>query len=138
MGRLLVNDERTPKWVASHFGESDAPSVDNSLGWEEDGQIVAGVFFDGFTKNNIFAHIAASDRIPVALLRAVATYVYRQLGLSRMTFMVPSDNMKAIQLVVRMGAGLEATLQDAHGPGRHALLFVLWAGADFPQRMLAR
>ncbi|MGL4651544.1 MAG: hypothetical protein ACRC1H_19210, partial [Caldilineaceae bacterium] len=115
---------------------NEAPTVDAAIGIEVDGALQAGVYFDGYTENNIFAHIASSmHTLPRSLLRAVAVYVFEQLKLSRMTFAVSSGNHAAVLLVTRMGAGLEAMLRGACG-AHNLNLYTLWADAPFARRIL--
>lgn len=137
MGRLVINDPRTPAWVAERIGGC-APRVDNSMAWEVDGELTAGVYFDGYTGHNIFAHIATEVPLPIGLLHAVAGYVYQQLGLRRMTFMVAADNDPCLDLVASFGAEYEGSMIDACGEGRDAMMFALWTDAPFVRRLLRR
>jgi hypothetical protein len=129
-------DVEVADWVASRWG-SPAPAVNAALGFERDGELVAGVYFDGLTDNNIFAHIACADSMPIQLLRAVAQYVYEDIGLGRMTFAVSAGNPKAITFVEALGARQEAQLHRACGD-HDLLLFVLWRNDPVAQRMLSR
>lgn len=137
---MLVLDEpqKVADWVAAQSGDA-APTVDAAIGFEQDGQLVAGVYFDGMTENNIFAHIANTAQVlPRPMLVAVAVYVFTQLRLTRMTFAVASDNHAGVQLVCGMGAQLEGRLHDACGHGRHLNLYRLGAENDFSRRVLAQ
>lgn len=137
---MLVFDEpqRVANWVAAQCG-NDAPTVDAAIGFEKDGELRAGVYFDGMTDNNIFAHIASvAATLPKSLLAAVAVYVFTQLKLDRMTFAVASKNYAAGRLVRDMGATLEARLQDACGHGNDLNLYRLRADDEFSRRMLAQ
>lgn len=134
---MLVYDDpqRVADWVAAQSG-AEAPTVDAAIGVESDGVLQAGVYFDGCTENNIFAHIASRmHTLPRSLLHAVAVYVFEQMRLTRMTFAVSSGNHEAVSLVTSMGAGLEAMLRGACG--NHNLnLYTLWADAPFTRRIL--
>lgn len=122
-------------WVCGYHGYA-APTVDSAVGFVVDGQLVAGVYFENMTPNNIFAHITSVGGVlPKSLLAAVAHYVYVELDLERMTFAVPSDNAAVVSLVRGMGAEREATLERAFGDADMDL-YVLWRGAEFAQRML--
>lgn len=124
-------------WVAARVG-AEAPLVDAAIGFEQDGQLRAAVYFDVAHENNIFAHIASDAvHVPVSLMRAVAAYVYDQLGLTRMTFAVSEANTRACKFVRAMGAQLEARLRDACGDS-DLLLFVLWRDTPFARRIMAR
>lgn len=136
---MLVLDEaqRVADWVAAQSGNA-APTVDAAIGFEQDGALKAGVYFDALTDNNIFAHIASTaNTLPRSLLVAVVVYVFEQLRLTRMTFAVPADNHAAGHLVAGMGACLEGRLADACGRGVHLNLHCLRADDDFSRRLLA-
>jgi hypothetical protein len=132
---VMASPQTTAQWVAARCG-STAPTVDAAIGFVEDGQMTAAVYFDCFTGRNIFAHIA-SDRavMPRSLLSAVAVYVYFQLGLDRMTFAVDASNRAAVRLVESFGAVLEGSLRGA-GAQSDLLVFALWRDARFTKLLL--
>lgn len=133
----LVTDrsQDVANWVASQYG-GDAPSVDAAIGYADDtGQLTAGVFFDGATDNNVFAHIASVGPLPISLTRAVARFVYHQLGMERMTFFFSEKHTKVQNLVVTMGAAFEARLASAFA-GADGLLYVLWRDSPFVRALL--
>lgn len=132
---VLESPQDVADWVAAQSGNI-APSVDAAIGFSHEGDLLAGVYFDGMSENNIFAHIAShANNLPRSLLMATAGYVYQQLGLERMTFMVPSDNFPTLRLVERMGADKEATLTRACGDA-DLNLYVLWRDAPFARLVL--
>lgn len=143
VSKVLVVDrpQYVADWVASQSGEV-APTVDAALGFEYEGDLRAGVYFDAMTGNNIFAHIASTlHTLPRSLVIATAIYVYEQAELDRMTFAVAAGNHKTVKLVLSMGAELEGTLEKAAGRGLvgcDLYLFVLWKDSPFIQRILGK
>lgn len=138
MGLVYGDDDRVTAWVAEQCGDGVAPPAYASIGYERNGDLVAGAYFDGMTQTNVFAHIAStSHTIPRALLVAVVDYAYRQCGARRMTFMVRDDNHKCIDMVLGMGAKLESVITYGHESG-DVLLFVLWEDGKFVGRLAAR
>lgn len=134
----LVYDrpQQVADWVASQCGV-EAPTVDAAIGFETGGELVAGVYFDAPTPNNAFAHIASTAGVlPRALLCAVVTYVYVQLGMERMTFLVSSENKRVLDFVMAMGARMEGGMRRAFGPAADGLWFVLWRDDPFAQNLL--
>lgn len=135
---VFDQDERVSAWVAARSGERESALAYASIGVERDGELVAGVYFEGATDTNVFAHIASAVQpVPIELLIASFNYAYSQLGAKRMTFMVQDDNRRCLEFVEKMGAHLEAELHQAHATGS-ILLYVLWATDDFPRRVMAR
>lgn len=120
-------DERVTRWVAAQVGDSEPPPAYASIGFERDGELVAGVFFDNYTGTNIFAHIAfrRGEMFPRPLLSAVRTYAIDQLKVRRMTFVVRDTNRECIRFVQKLGAKAEARLHEAHPEG-DLLLWVVW------------
>jgi hypothetical protein len=132
---ILDKAQYVANWVAAQSGNY-APTVDAAIGIEKDGELVAGVYFDCLTTNNIFAHIAnTAELLPIGLLRAVATYVYVDLGIQRMTFVVSAGNEAVCNLVIRMGGWIEGVMRKADGE-HDCYLFALWVNEPFVQRVL--
>ena len=137
MALVYRQPQRVADWVAAQIG-GHAPSVDAAIGYEIEGTLMAGVYFDGYCQSNIFAHIAAKTAmLPQSLMVAVAKYVYGQLGLPRMTFTADCGDARLLSFLRGMGAEHEATLKQG-SDGRDTYLFVLWDTSEFPRRLLNR
>lgn len=125
-------------WVAEQLGFPEGAPVCSSIGFEIDGELVAGVTFDNMTDTNLFAHIASTANVlPRELLDAVARYAFVQLGVCRMTFMVPDSNSRCVNFVRGLGARSEGRLKQGHGDG-DTLIFALWQDGRFVQKLLDR
>lgn len=138
MGRLVLDDDRRVcGFMADVMGQKgDTLSVTTAIGYERGGEIVAGVAFDGLTDNNIFAHIAARPGMfPVKLLVAVGNYVFNQLGLERMTFMVQERNERCLHLVEKLGAEVEGFIRRGTKDG-DVLIFALWRDCRIGRRFV--
>jgi RimJ/RimL family protein N-acetyltransferase len=130
MPLVYGQDERVTAWVAAQVGAPAPPSY-ASIGFERDGELVAGVYFENYTGSNIFAHIAFSgDVFPRELIAAVYAYATVQLTCKRMTFLIWDNNEPCINFVIRMGASLEGRMADGHPKG-DVYIFTLWH--DNPQ-----
>jgi RimJ/RimL family protein N-acetyltransferase len=131
---IYGQDERVSRWVAAQSGEP-APPVVSAIGWERNAQLVAGIYFDVMSSNNVFAHIASTGHlIPVELLAAAMAYAFRQLEVDRVTFMVEDDNVRCLRFIESMGAVPEGRLQRAR-KGGDILLYVLWKDNRFWTRL---
>jgi len=134
MGALVYGqDERVTAWVAAQSGDAPPPPT-AAIGYERKGELVAGIYFDGCSDNNIFCHIASTGLMPVKLLAAGMAYVYRQLEFERVTLMVRDNNEKCLQLCQDLGAELECALSRGY-KGGDVLLFVLWNTNRFWRRL---
>lgn len=136
MALVLDNPQRVADWVGAYMGHT-APSVDAAIGYEVNGELKAGVYFDCMTDNNIFAHIASAAHAPVSMLEAVARYVFEQLKLSRLSFPVPANNFKTRKFVTDMGCYEEARLHRAAG-AHDVIVYVMWSDDSFVLRLLSR
>lgn len=135
MPLVVDDDERVTQWVAQHSGGGPTPPAYAAVGYEKDGELIAGVYFDNYTETNIFAHIAISDRhVPVGFLAGVAYVAYEAFGCERMTFLVRDDNLPCIRFVVGLGAVLESKIVRGHRNG-DVYMFVLWNTNEFYRRL---
>lgn len=135
MPLVLDAPQRVADWVGAKCG-MPAPSVDAAIGYESNGELTAGVYFDGMLPNTVFAHIASEATVmPRGLLGATCRYAFRQLGVERITFMVSDLNFQAVDFIVRLGATQEARLCRAFG--RHdALIYTFWSSCRWAHRLI--
>ena len=96
------------------------------LGWEKDGQLVAGTAFEPFNANNMFGHQRIDKAPPKEYWFCVANYIFNQCKVKRLTATVEADNHRAIKLNKHIGFVIEATLKDA-GRNGDLLIMTLWA-----------
>jgi hypothetical protein len=138
MGLVVGMDTYVTTWVAQQLGYSDPPPAYTSIGFEREGDLVAGVYFDGMSDTNVFAHIASNGRLlPRQLLDAVCEFVYDRLGAKRMTFMVYDTNERCLDFVRALGAEFESCIVQGHSGG-DVLLYALWRDRGYNQRRVAR
>jgi RimJ/RimL family protein N-acetyltransferase len=85
-----------------------------AIGRLKDGELVAGVLYEDYTKANIVCHIAGNDGWATrGFLGLIFNYPFEQLGVKRITAPVHSNNEKSILLMTRLGFTLEAVLAQA-------------------------
>lgn len=78
-----------------------------------EGDIILGVAFYNASSSNIYADGALDGgHAPHKFVRLCLWYAFGQLKVKRLTFMVAASNIKSINLVEKLGAYREATLQD--------------------------
>lgn len=120
MTRLVYGEEeRLLPWAQERIGvrfRRDAYTI----GLERDGEIVAVVVFDNFSEADVNMHIASDGSrawLNKSLLVAAFAYPFIQLGLRRVTGMVPAKNTAALKFdehigFVREGYHRNATPDD--------------------------
>lgn len=138
VGLILDQDARVTAWVAERSGSGPAPPTYFAIGYEDQGELVCGAYFDGCTETNIFAHVAsARHTFPQEFLVAIAVTLFDVFDYSRVTLMIRDNNQPAISAAVTIGASLEAVLKQGHAKG-DTLLFVLWRDNLFARKLLQR
>lgn len=114
------------EWVHQHGGGKAYPDSYQTIGWVENGQLTGGLVFHDSNGIHCLTNIALlNNKFPLPLLRAGLLYPFSQLKLKRLTFFVSSANLQSQTLVRRLGAVLEATLQDTD-PSGNTLIYALF------------
>ncbi len=129
MADLIFDQKaRVGEWVARQVGQSASWGDFYAMGLEQDGEIVAGIVFNGFNKHNATAHIAVSkpSRMFLELLEHAAGYAFNQCGLKRLTGLVEMSNTKAMALDRHIGWEEEFVMRSAAADGGDLQVFVLW------------
>jgi RimJ/RimL family protein N-acetyltransferase len=102
---LYNMEEQHLPWAQERIGvtfRSDAKTI----GMERDGEIVAVVVFDSFSECDVCMHIASDGTrawMNKALLVHAFVYPMVQLGLKRVTGLVPSKNQAALDFDEHLG-----------------------------------
>ena len=120
---MIVVGEYVARWVMDKAGHyvNDMKAI----GWEKDGNLIAGATFENYTGRNMIVHQRMDGSPPRAFWFAFADYSYNQLGCLRVTGLVESTNEKALKLNKHIGFEVEATLKDAGKEG-DLIVMVLW------------
>ena len=99
------------------------------LGVERDGNLIAGVLYEGYTGHNIWMHVAADPGkfwLNKKFLRSCFLYPFVQLGCQRVSGWVESSNQGARKLDEHLGFKQEAVLHGAARDGGDVLVYVMW------------
>lgn len=109
--RLIYGEEdRLLPWALKRIGLSDFRRDAYSIGLERDGELVAVVVYDGFSECDCNMHIASDGTgkwMNKSLLLAAFAYPFAQLGLRRVTGLVPAKNTKALEFDKNIGFVVE-------------------------------
>lgn len=102
---IYGQEERLLPWAKERIGV-DFRRDAYSIGLERDGELVAVVAFDNFSKNDLCMHIASDGTkrwLNKEFLVSAFSYPFIQLGLPRVTGLVPEHNKDAIAFDEHLG-----------------------------------
>lgn len=108
---IVVNDPRVGRYVAQRIGYGNEAGA--SIGWERNGEIVAGVVYTDYNGKQITAAIAADAPLAREFVRVIFDYPFNQLKVERITATIEADNRKSHRLCKHFGFTHEAVLQRA-------------------------
>lgn len=124
--RLVADDRvRVARWVAERVGQHELWSGFGAIGLaDREGHLVAGFVVEGLTGTNAFVHIAGEGRrwLNKSFLFACFDYVFNQIGLKRITGMVPVANKDALRFDKHLGFIEEFVIKDGNPSGDVAVL----------------
>jgi RimJ/RimL family protein N-acetyltransferase len=98
------------------------------LGLERDGELVAGVLYEGYNHHNIWMHVAAEPGkkwLNREFLRYCFHYPFVELGCNRVSGYVEAQNADARRCDAHLGFQQEAVLQGAASDGGDVILYVM-------------
>ena len=125
MNLLFSHDTAVANFVAGITGKPfHAPY--SAIGiTRPDGQIVGGFVFTGYTGDSIEMSLAGAATISRAAWAAIADYVFRQMGCSRLQVHTRRDGDKRVRrTATRLGFHMEGTARRYYGR-RDALVYSL-------------
>lgn len=102
-------------WVFARTGGTYIPQVSQCLGQvDANGNLVAGVVFEGTNGASMKAHIAVEKGATLSrtMLWAMGDYAFRQLKLKKIIGLVDSTNEKALALDKKLGFIEEGRIVD--------------------------
>jgi RimJ/RimL family protein N-acetyltransferase len=90
------------------------PECDHVISREEDGKLLGGVIFTGYTGASIGIHTASFDPrwINKDMLWITFDYPFNQLGVKKLFGQVPSGNLRALEFDLKLGFIEEARIPE--------------------------
>lgn len=116
---MLIVGKGVVEWIAKRTGEFNCFGTDIGIGWQKNGEIVAGVAYANWNGVNVECHIAAVGKhwLTRQYLWTIFDYPFNQLGVNRITVCVGQGNAKSVRFVKHLGFRIEARLEGAHPTG---------------------
>lgn len=99
------------------------------LGLERDGELVAGVLYEGYNGQNVWMHVAAVPGgrwLNRDYLYYCFHYPFNELGVKRISGYVNASNTAARRLDEHLGFKPEAMLTGAAPDGGDVILYAMW------------
>lgn len=122
----MINSPYVLKFIDEMiFGATSFPTDTPTIGIVEDGKVIAGVAYTMYTGNGICMHVAASKQgwLNRTFLRMVFGYPFIQLGCTRVTGLVRSDNPRAQHFDERLGFVREGVIRKGDDDGMDLILY---------------
>jgi len=120
---LCFDKDIVGQWVARHTLGTFTPENSSCIGLlNKEGQLIAGVWYETYTKTSIMAHIAIQGQINREFLFTIFDYPFVQLGVNKVIGPVNSSNLDALKLDKHFGFEEEARIKDAYPDGDLVLL----------------
>jgi hypothetical protein len=105
-------------WVARQVNGIFTPENSTCIGLlDEDGNVVAGVWYEAYTKTSIITHIAVEGRMSKKFLSVIFDYPFVQLGVDKLIGPTNSSNENAMRFIQKLGFVEEARIKDAFPDG---------------------
>ena len=114
---LVVDKSIVGPWIARQTRMIWQPEGAQAIGWQRDGEMVAGVWYESWNPQAITTHIAIDGRITPYFLHVIFHYPFMQLGVQKIVAPILEDNSDSIRLVEKMGFTEEARLHNVHPAG---------------------
>lgn len=122
MRKIISSKDRVAPWVAKKLFARF--NVDESIGLERDGEMIAGVVYEDWNGASFVCHIVIEGPLTPAYLHAIFHYPFVYCGASLIIAPVAQSNEESIEFVKNLGFQETARLPDAH-PDGSILLFTM-------------
>lgn len=114
---ITGQDDIIGPWVCERIHQAYTEGV-ISIGYEQDGNIIAGVIYEGYNGRSVAMHVAGEGNwLSREYLWAVFHYPFEVLKVVKIVAGVSSSNVKAMKLDLALGFIIEATIKDAAKDG---------------------
>lgn len=126
--RLISNPARVFAFVSQYMPMAMVAGM-KGIGLEKDGELIAGVLYEGFNGQNVWAHLAGKPGkrwMNRQFLWYGFHYPFNEMGVKRISGYVNASNTEARRLNEHFGYQEEARLKGAAPDGGDVILYVMW------------
>jgi RimJ/RimL family protein N-acetyltransferase len=120
---MIVVGHHVGHWVCAQLGSIYNEQLSVAFGMERDGELIAGVIFDGYNGGSIHMHVAGKGGhwMTREYARVVFSYAFDEAKVHKILGFVDSENLKARRYDEHLGFVKEAVIE---GAGRHGDLII--------------
>ena len=106
-------------WVAERT-TADPRCTVAAIGWERDGQLICGAFYEQYTGTSVTATIALEPGsvLPREFLKAIFELPFKAMECIKIIALVAEDNWKSQRFVEHLGFVLETSVADYYPTGK--------------------
>lgn len=126
MAKIISNPARVWAYVRNY---TPVPVVSGmkGLGLERDGELIAGVLYEGYNGVNVWMHVAITPgkKLTMEFIRYCFYYPFVELGCKRVSGYVEDSNEAAKRFDEHLGFTREAVLRGAAADGGDVILYVM-------------
>lgn len=126
--RIISNPARVFAFVSEQMPMAPVGGM-KGIGLEKDGELIAGVLYEGFNGQNVWAHLAGAPGrrwLNREFLWYGFHYPFNEMGVKRISGYVNASNTDARRLNEHFGYQEEARLKGAAPDGGDVILYVMW------------
>lgn len=136
---MIRTGQDVARWVCKKLHACYEEGAEG-IGFERNGELVAGVCYENWNGRSIMCHIVVDGRMTPEYLYAIFHYPFEYLGVDKIICPIVQTNSESIRLVKKMGFSCEATLRDAHPDGDISLYSMVrqdcrFTGARYGKRL---
>src|SRR3989304_2978319 len=127
MGQIVSDPGRVWAYVNAQVPVPVTSGM-KGLGYEVEGELIAGVLYEGWNGVNVWMHVATTPgkRWSREYLRYCFQYPFVELGCKRVSGYVEASNTAARRFDEHLGFEREAVLQGAAADGGDVILDRMW------------
>lgn len=126
MAKIISNPARVWAYVRNYIPVPVVAGM-KGLGLERDGELIAGVLYEGYNGVNVWMHVATTPgkKWTMEFLRYCFYYPFVELGCKRVSGYVEDSNEAAKRFDEHLGFTREAVLRGAAADGGDVILYVM-------------
>jgi hypothetical protein len=124
MSQIRINHPGDGAWVMTRVGGLFNDKTDHVIAVVRDERTQGGVVYTGYLGAAIILHMAGNETNWATrdFLWMVYDYAFNQLGVRKLLGIVSANNLRALQIDLRMGFKVEAKLAEVFPDGSDALI----------------